>query len=170
MKLIVTDTNVFIDVLKCDICSEFFKLKREIHTTQFVMEELHEEQLNELSTYREKGRLIVKEFQQDELANLVLMQVKRKGVQRRLADKSVLYLCEEHIGLLLGGDGDLRKEAEERGLEVHGSIWLINELVEEGILPPQEGVNKLILLKKVNSRLPLKEIDHAIAEIKMKYR
>lgn len=169
MKLIVTDTNVFIDLLKCCICDEFFMLKLEIHTTQFVMEELHEEQRYQLSKYKEEGRLTVKEFAEDELVLLVDMKVKRRGVQRRLADKSVLFLCEKQRGLLLGGDGDLRKEAEERGLEVHGSIWLIGELVKSGILNRVEGIAKLLLLKEVNSRVPSQEIDRLIDELKIEY-
>ncbi len=42
MKLVVTDTNVLIDVLDCHLVQAFFDLPLEIHTTEFILAELNE--------------------------------------------------------------------------------------------------------------------------------
>lgn len=40
MKLIITDTNVFFDVIKIGALPEFFSLDYDICTTVFVIEEI----------------------------------------------------------------------------------------------------------------------------------
>ena len=40
MKLIITDTNVFFDIISIDVLPEFFALGFEICTTDFVVKEI----------------------------------------------------------------------------------------------------------------------------------
>jgi hypothetical protein len=40
MEIIVSDTNIFIDLHSCALLDSFFKLPYNVHTTDFVMSEL----------------------------------------------------------------------------------------------------------------------------------
>ena len=40
MEIIVSDTNIFIDLHSCGLLDSFFKLPYNVHTTDFVMSEL----------------------------------------------------------------------------------------------------------------------------------
>jgi len=64
--------------------------------------------------------------------------------------------------LLITCDFKLCKEAMDNGIEVHCSIWVIAELVNPNILSKIKAIELLVILKYVNSRLPLDEIDRLI--------
>ena len=64
------------------------------------------------------------------------------------------------------GDKKLRKEAEDHGVEVHGTLWVIVTLVENGLIDRNTGIELLKLLKKVNSSLPFDEIGKLIRKYK----
>ncbi len=40
--VVVSDTNIFIDLISVDLLDEFFRLPFEIHTTDFIIHELKE--------------------------------------------------------------------------------------------------------------------------------
>lgn len=83
-----------------------------------------------------------------------------------ITDKSVLWKSLELGCPLLTGDRKLRIEAENQGVEVHGSIWVIRSLVEKGLIDKTKGIKLLGLLKEVNSSLPFEEIDKLIRSYK----
>lgn len=62
----------------------------------------------------------------------------------------------------------MRAEAESQGVEVHGSIWVIEELVEKNLIDMAKGINLLETLKQVNSSLPFNEIDKLIRHYRKK--
>lgn len=68
---------------------------------------------------------------------------------------------------LLTGDRNLRYEAEERGLEVNGSIWVIRMLVESDNVTAMKGIKLLEKLKTANSNLPFDEIEKLIKKWQM---
>ena len=60
--------------------------------------------------------------------------------------------------MVIPGDNKLRKHCERRGLEVHGLIWVFDQIVELGLVPKNIAVEKLEKLMAYNDRLPLDEI------------
>ena len=46
MKIFINDANVLIDLVELDLVSEFASLPYELHTTDFVLNEINEEQKN----------------------------------------------------------------------------------------------------------------------------
>jgi hypothetical protein len=44
MDIVVSDTNIFIDLLSVDLIEDFFRLPLNIHTVDYVLHELKEEQ------------------------------------------------------------------------------------------------------------------------------
>ena len=64
--------------------------------------------------------------------------------------------------VLLTGDGELRKVALTEGVEVHGTIYIIAEMVEHHILTELQGAMKLECLLNSNPRLPKSIINRLI--------
>ena len=129
MKLFITDTNVFFDLMNIEALPEFFGLDFEICTTDFVVIEiLRLEQAEQIQNFIRSKQLTVFNFSADEIEEVVNLKTKR--TLRRIADKSVLWKALQLKCKLLTGDKSLRSEAEENGLEVHGSIWVVMMIVE----------------------------------------
>jgi len=78
----------------------------------------------------------------------------------------LLWKAAELSCPLLTGDKKLRNEAEDMGIEVHGSIWVIENLIENEFADKIVGIKLLESLKKVNLSLPHDSIDNLIKRLK----
>ena len=81
------------------------------------------------------------------------MEIKRN--LKRITDKSVLWKSIQLNCPLLTGDRKLRNEAEDFGLEVHGTLWVIDTLVEKEKIDKKKGIEMLKALKEENPLLPI---------------
>ena len=90
-KIVVNDTNVFIDLYEVGLLEEFFSLPWEVHTTDFVMLELQREGQHEtVAKYKADKRLVVPVFEakeMSEIGNLYQQYVNRTNLS--LTDCSV---------------------------------------------------------------------------------
>jgi predicted nucleic acid-binding protein len=167
MNLIITDTNVFFDIIGIGALPEFFALDFEIYTTDFVIKEILESnQQAQIESFIRAKSLNVFKFTADELIEVKNFQTHRffKGI----TDKTVLWKSHQLQCPLLTGDKKLRNEARDLNIVVHGSIWVINELVEKQIVTTAQGAELLEKLKLINSSLPLDEIDKLIKGLNKK--
>lgn len=165
MKLIVTDTNVFFDMMSIEVLPDFFGLDYEICTTDFVVNEIIRiDQAEQIQNFIRSKQLTVYKLSSDEIEEVVNLKTKRN--LRRITDKSVLWKALQLKCRLVTGDKNLRSEAEEQGLEVNGSLWVIKTLVETKIIAPTFAAELLEKLKTVNDSLPKDEIDKLIKKYK----
>lgn len=160
-KIVVNDTNVFIDLLVIGLLDKFFLLPWEIHTTDFVMLELlREGQKNAVEVYKHEGKLNVAEFDFGELIEINGLHTRyRTCTNVTLKDCSVWYYAKQHNYILLTGDRKLRNSAVSEGLEVRGIIHVFDELVRTGTISCSVAAEKLALLNELNPRLPKNEIE-----------
>ncbi len=164
MRIIITDTNVFFDMMDIEVLPDFFGLDFEICTTDFVVDEIkHYEQAEQIQNFIRSKKLTVFSFSSQELDQVATIKTKRN--LRRIADKSVLWKAKQLECRLLTGDKNLRCEAEESGLVVNGSIWVIRMLVESNMVTMLKGIELLEKLKRVNNNLPVDEIEKLIKRI-----
>ncbi|HEY4785387.1 MAG TPA: hypothetical protein VIH57_05035, partial [Bacteroidales bacterium] len=166
MKIIITDTNVFFDVISIRALPEFFALDFEICTTDFVVNEiLQSEQKEQIDYFIRSRKLTIFQLTDDEVDEINAFKTVRffKGI----TDKTVLWKALKLKCPLLTGDKKLKKEAEEHGVEVHGSIWIIVELIEKAIITREDGVKLLQMLLEVNGSLPHDEIEKLIRKYQM---
>jgi predicted nucleic acid-binding protein len=55
---------------------------------------------------------------------------------------------------LLTGDSGLRQLAADTGVPCHGTLWLLDGLVQHGLLQPHQAAEALTLMLDKGSRLP----------------
>lgn len=163
-KIVVNDTNVFIDLSDIGILEQFFHLPWEVHTTDFVMLELlRDGQKDAVASYEREGSLHIASFASEELKEIIQLQRRaRIKTNLSLTDCSVWYYAKKNSYTLLTGDHKLRSSSLNEGVEVRGIIYVFDELVATGILSEKIAAEKLALLKSINPRLPKNEIEKRI--------
>ena len=147
MEIIVNDTNIFIDLYSCNLLDDFFMLPYNIHTTDFVMNELKEDEQRKVVTkFRNSGQLTIKSFDPQEILSIwEYYRMANKACNLSIEDCSVLkYTKSLNVARLLTGDKTWRTRAE---------------LVKHKIISPKEAVCHLKLLIEKNVRLPKDEIE-----------
>ncbi|PJE47071.1 MAG: hypothetical protein CUR34_05960 [Sediminibacterium sp.] len=163
MNLIVTDTNVFFDLMSIEVLPDFFGLDYEICTTDFVLNEISRiDQKEQVQHFIRSKQLTIHKLSAEEIEEVVNLKTKRN--LRRITDKSVLWKALQLKCRLVTGDKNLRYEAEEHGLQVNGTLWVIKTLVESNIIEPATAVLLLEKLKLVNDSLPKEEIEKMIKQ------
>lgn len=163
-KIVVNDTNVFIDLYEVGLLEEFFSLPWEVHTTDFVMLELQREGQHEtVAKYKADKRLVVPVLEAKAMSEIgVLYQQNMNKTNLSLTDCSVWYYAKVNNYILLTGDRKLRTVSAYSGVEVHGVIYVFDTLVEFEIISRQLAVEKLQQLYVINPRLPKEEIEKRI--------
>jgi len=162
MKLMINDANILIDLLKIDLLSLFFQLPFEFHIADMVLAEVQEENTDELIKFVTNDQLLVNSATFKEL--LMINEFKTNNGNLSIPDCSCLYLAQKLSATLLTGDGALRKTAIAMEVDVHGILWILDELLIEKKLSPTMAIKKLKLLTKNNKRLPAAEIDKRLKE------
>lgn len=165
MKLIVTDSSVFFDIIKIQALPEFFELDIEVCTTDFVQKEILEsEQREQIEHFIRLEKLTVFEMSAEEIDEVIRFKTNR--VFRTLIDKTVLWKAKQLGCPLLTGDAKLRNEATEQGVKVHGSLWVVMQMVKNKIIDKKKGIDYLENLRIINDRLPVEEIEKLIKKLK----
>jgi rRNA-processing protein FCF1 len=162
MAIFINDTNILIDLAELDLLKEFSKIDAELCTGDLIIDELKNASQKEMiDKLVDTGILKVLSLGAEELFEKVAPMVDdTTGLS--LEDCSVWYLAQKHKGILLSGDGRLRKQATKEGIDVKGIIYVFDELVNQSIITEQKGAEKLLQLKDYNPRLPQKELDSRI--------
>lgn len=156
-KVALNDTNILIDFYEIGLLDALMEIDLEMHTTDFVVAELVvEEQLDWLEELIANEKLIVNNFSGKELSKIFEKENENFGLS--LTDCSAWQWAADNGGILLTGDAQLRRTAIKSGVEVHGSIWLLDELLRQGILTHKQACQAIKKLKGKNRRLPKKEI------------
>lgn len=126
MRIIVSDSSCLIDLRKASLLQTFLRLPYEI----LIPNTLFEEELLKFSN-EEKALLS---------SGLKIMDLPGEGVLRAqhvvsdmphlsIHDGFAFALAEMCPGcILLSGDGGLKALAEENDIEVHGVLWVIDEI------------------------------------------
>lgn len=58
--------------------------------------------------------------------------------------------------MILTGDNVLRKTVKKHDIEVHGILWILDELIIQKIISKSTAYQKLVFLMEINQRLPKK--------------
>ena len=162
MKILVNDTNIFIDLHSVGLLKEMCRLPYEIHTVDFVVAEIADaDQRRIFDELVARGEISVDGFTADEVIEIVEEHSSVSG-NLSIPDCSVCYFARKHNVPMLTGDRRLRRYAEEQSIEVHGILFIFDELVKHDIISTSMAADRLEELFAINARLPKAEIRERI--------
>lgn len=159
MLVLVSDTSVLVDLERGELIEATCKLPH-----QFVVPDLlyrRELEAYEGARWRSSG-LQIAELTEDEV---VFAQTVRKEVdQLSLPDSFAFALASRRQWTLLAGDGALRKYASGRSVEVHGVLWVIDEISGHQLLSNAMLFTALTTISNhPRCRLPRSEVERRLA-------
>lgn len=158
MKILVNDTNIFIDLHSVGLLEEMCRLPYEIHTVDFVVAEIADaDQRKIFDKLVGRGGIFVDGFTADEVIEIVEEYSAVSG-NLSIPDCSVCYFARKHKVPMLTGDRRLRRYAEQQSIEVHGILFIFDEFVKHGIVSTTIAADRLEELFTLNARLPKSEI------------
>ena len=144
MKVAVKDANVFIDLESMGILDLWFQLDYHTMTSSFVVVELenggHDNAVASIRAGQVAEGVISMEEMMGEFEGL---RIECEPLGLSIADVSVIYLALREDAVLLSGDKPLRVFAKLRSVEVHGTLWIMDQLVESGTLVRKLAAQKL---------------------------
>lgn len=150
-QVYISDTNIWIDFRNAGLLDALFDLPFQLCSTDFVLEELQD---FDPAALLAKG-LVVHGL--DEAATARLFGLMTAHNNSSLADVSCYLLAQDTGFPLLTGDGRLRKQAMQDGIQVHGVLWLLDQLIAHGVTSnaaATEGLRGMLLR---GARLPAAE-------------
>ena len=156
-SLVISDTNILLDLISINLLKEFFSLPCSFSTTDFVLNEIIQpHQKKVIEKFVNAKNLEVVTFDFSELTQISSMSASSKN-NTSFTDCSVWYYAKQTGGRLLTGDNKLRKSAEADNVKVSGILYIFDNLVEYEIIDEINASNLLEQLMQINIRLPKEE-------------
>lgn len=149
----VVDASVLIDLARGGILEILFRLKADWMISDLAMEELRDPPPETLGLLG----LRVMPFSGDEVVNIITLGKQYPALS--LPDRAHLVLASREHAILLSGDCHLRMAAEALGVTVHGTLWVLDKLIEAGLLPPDQAARALRQMLRQGCRLPKEECE-----------
>jgi rRNA-processing protein FCF1 len=150
----VIDTNALIDLYIGDLLPTFFSLGWEILAPDVIVAELNSEPSS--STLLGYG-LRVMSFSEIQVRE---METLRQRYRRpSVPDLFALLLARREGVLLLTGDRHLRQAADQEGVPVRGTLWVLDTLVEQRRVAPADAARSLQRMIDRGTRLPTQACD-----------
>lgn len=169
LSIVITDANILIDLIKLGLSSVLFESELfEFKTTDFVFEELYEEQKETLGSKIEADHFKI--LESDERDIVKIFEIKQEANALSIEDCSVWYFAGKLEGMVLTGDAQLRKHSGRSGLEVHSILYLFDQMLLNDLITHKTAIDKLSNLYKINKWLPKKEVEKRLKEWSEKFR
>lgn len=146
--LLISDSNILIDIEAGGLTASMFSLQYNFAVPDILF-------VDELQEHH--GHLIAMGLQTKTLDGqtvaraMELINLYRKPSR---TDLLALALAEHESCPLLTGDRYLRKAAAEEGVPVHGTIWLIEQMVRQGKTTVEVAEQAFESMRNNNRRLP----------------
>ncbi|MEN0108776.1 MAG: type II toxin-antitoxin system VapC family toxin [Pseudomonas sp.] len=147
-RVYISDANILIDFRNAGLLEALFALPIELCCSDFVIHELKGFSRPEL----ERLGLLVETIDGPGISRLFALRIQHNNSS--LADVSCYFLAQETGRPLLTGDGRLRRQALQDGIEVHGALWLLDQLLAAGMLTPDGAADALDRMMALGARFP----------------
>lgn len=158
MRIIVSDSSCLIDLRKASLLDAFLSLPYEI----LIPNTLFDDELLTFTTAQKRAliRAGIKVVDLPGERVLRAQEVIRRTPRLSIHDGFAFALAEDRAdSILLTGDGSLRALAADHSMEVHGVLWVVDEIHKNGIgsaALPHKAL--LILADDQTTRLPNREL------------
>lgn len=155
-SILVTDTNIWIDLENGKILAEIFQLPYQFVTPDFALEEMISPGWQSL---QELG-LIIQSLERESILELARLRKVHHRVS--LVDLSALLLARALRAGLVTGDRRLKDLALLQGLDVHGVLWILDEMVVHQVLTPFQAAESLRRMMTHGARLPFDDCERRL--------
>ena len=152
----VTDTNVWIDLDTAGLTGLVFQLPLRLQAPDVIVAEL----VRPEGAALERRGLAVRELPGDRVAEAAMLAARYLRPSR--TDLFALVLARAEKAILLTGDRHLREAAEREGVEVHGTLWLVDRMIEFSLLDLRGATEALLAMQRAGRRLPAEELERRI--------
>lgn len=153
MLLIISDASVLIDIECGELTSTMFSLPWQFA----VPDTLFAEELAERHGHLSRLGLISKTMGGDLVAEAYALH--QKYIKPSVNDMLALTLAKHEGCQLLTGDKALREAAKEFNVEVHGTIWLVEQMLQGEKITVAVARVAFQRMKDAGSRLPWSEVE-----------
>lgn len=158
MRIIISDSSCLIDLRKASLLAAFLRLPFEI----LIPNTLFEDELLSF-TADEKRTLIRDGLRVVDLPGAQVSRARdviRSRPRLSIHDGFAYALAEAHAGcILLTGDSELRSLAESSRIEVHGVLWVCDQLFDGKLSTAEQLLAALSqLASDATVRLPKREL------------
>lgn len=152
------DANIIIDLYIGDLLDSLFETPFRVLAPDSVVDELH----------NPDGRQVVENgLESQPLSGPQLLEVMTlRDVHLRLStqDLQAFILARDLNATLLTGDGGLRELAENNNVAVHGTLWVLDEMVRLEVVSTSEAARSLRRMMAAERRLPVGECQSRLRE------
>lgn len=158
--IIISDANVLIDILTAELIQEMFQLPE----TFAVPDILFAEELADHHPELPSAGLQILEMTPEHIEQSA--QLRQQYARPSMNDLLALTLARHHICPLLTGDRDLRTVADEHGVEVHGTLWLLERLLQQELIALNQLEQAYKRMRAAQRRLPWNEVEWQLQRLK----
>lgn len=159
MSILVSDTSILIDLERAGLLEEMFLLPYDFAVPDLLYEN---ELAGELGDRLVGLGLRVEVLTPTELTRAIV--VKRQHARLSAPDTFAFALAESRGWGLLTGDGTLRALAATKEVEMHGVLWVFDQLADGNHVGPDRLHGGLTTLSAhPRCRLPTAEVRHRLA-------
>ena len=165
MEIVVSDTNILIDLYNAGLLSYCKKLNIEFRTLDVVINEIEvNEQFRAIQSIIDEGTLTVCCLSGDQMGSVLQKITKYEGeCNLSVEDISVMVYAIDNDCRLLTGDKTLKAKATLENVKVSGVLFLTDMLIREKAINDADMVAAYNRLLNSNNRLPKKLIIERIA-------
>lgn len=156
MLLIISDACVLIDIEKGELSSAIKKLPFSLAISDVV----YEQELAEQHSRLIECGLIIKTIDSELIAQAQRITLEHRGVS--INDLLGLVLARDEGAMLLTGDRALRELATSMGVCVHGTIWMVEQMLDSQLITVELAKGAFNQMKAEGSRLPWNEVEGMI--------
>ncbi len=154
--LLISDANILIDIENGLLTPAVFRLSSEIA----VPDILFELELRERYSHLLDAGLKIKSLTPESVKKTESLTAQYP--RPSMMDHSALALAIQEQCPLLTGDKDLRIAAKKENVEVHGTIWIVEQLLNQKLIQLHRAKDGFDIMKAKGSRLPWTDADKLI--------
>lgn len=153
MRLFISDTNIFIDLTTCGLIAQMFQLPYEFAVPDMLYFEELSENHGELPAYGLQIMTVNEEY------TMYAAGLQSIYPQTGPNDLLALSLAKQENAPLISGDGALRIAAKKEGVDVKGTLWVMEEFVRHDMITIHEAEEAFERMKRYQRFLPWNEIN-----------
>lgn len=148
MIILISDANIIIDMEEGGLLEPLFSLPHCFKVPDILFYDELEEQHG---TLIQRG-LVLEELTSETLTYAMEIAEVAHGPSRN--DCFALCLAKQEQCALLTGDRALRELAQSEGIEVKGTLWIVEEMIHHGLLTIDMAKQAYMQMRNAGRRLP----------------